>query len=249
MLVKKHTIYTQPILTVTQSNMTTLIALSAIGLAAYHFWPSSGVKASEAQLKNQIELREASHTGFLRATNSSRTNNLASEETRVIRNPKFGANVLDNVRSAWTYYKEKNDLIANMTNGANVLINQATIRPNMQKKPGLLQLPSREGWAEDFGDISNVTFDIDLGVPSDLMTVNWRDEYGDAGGFPREGRHNVVLNELYVGNPWGPGGQLFEAVGNQHRDPGYADYKPTGILKKPRSDAHTRLQNKVKFKQ
>lgn len=226
--------------------MTTLIAAGALGLAVYHFWPSSN--QSESQLtKNEIELREASTYGFLRGTNASKSSVIASEETRVIRTPIFGSDIIENARKAWKYYKEKNDLIADMTNGKNVLINQTTIRPNMQKKPGLLQLPSAEGWSAAFGDIANVTYDIDDGVPAEMMTVNWRDEYGDAGGFPRVGRPNVVLNELYVGNPWGPGGQLFEAVGNQHRDPGYADNKPTGILKKPRSDANTRMQNRVKF--
>lgn len=226
--------------------MTTLIAISALGLAAYHFWPTS--TQSKTQLtKNEIELREASTYGFLRGTNASKSSVIASEETRVIRNPKFGSDIKENARKAWLYYKEKNDLIANMTNGKNVLINQATIRPNMQKKPGLLQLPNAEGWSDAFGDIANVTYDIISGVPAEMMTANWRDEYGDAGGFPRKGRPNVVLNELYVGNPWGPGGQLFEAVGNEYRDPDYADNKPTGILKKPRSDAHTRVKNRVKF--
>jgi hypothetical protein len=156
---------------------------------------------------------------------------------------------MGNFRAAWRYYKEKNDLIANMTNGVNVFINRATVRPTMQKKPGLLQLPSKEGWSDLFGDIPNVTYDIPGGLPGESMNHSVRDPFGDSGGFPREGRPNPVLNELYVGNPWGAGGQLFEAVGNQHRDPGYADYKPSGILKKPRSDAHTRLQNRVSFPQ
>lgn len=226
--------------------MTTLIALGAIGLAAYHFWPTNGGETNSPE-KNIIELREASHSGFLRATNSSRTNTLASEETKVIRHPKFGADIMENFRSAWLYYKQKNDLIAEMTNGVNVFINRATVRPSMQKKPGLLQLPSAEGWAGAFGDVANATYDIPGGLPGESMNHNVRDQFGDSGGFPREGRPNPVLNELYVGNPWGAGGQLFEAVGNQHRDPGYADNKPSGILKKPRNDAHTRLQNRVKF--
>ena len=227
--------------------MTTLIALGALGLAAYHFWPKIGAETDEDE-KNLIELREASHYGFLRATNSSRTSTLASEETKVIRHPQFGADIMENFRAAWLYYKKKNDLIANMTNGASSFINRSTVRPSMQKKPGLLQLPSEEGWADSFGDIANVTYDIPGGYPAEYMNYNnARDQNGDSGGFPREGRPNPVLNELYVGNPWGAGGQLFEAVGNQHRDPGYADNKPSGILKKPRNDAHTRLQNRVKF--
>lgn len=225
--------------------MTELVALVALGLGTYHFWPYKVNKTTES--KNEIELREASHTGFLRGTNSSRTSTVASEETRVVRNPTFGSDIMENSRKAWRYYKNKNDIIANLTNGVNVLINQATIRPTVQQKPGLLQLPSAEGWSDSFGDIANVTYDIPAGFPAEMLTKNWRDEYGDAGGFPRVGRPNPVLEELYVGNPWGPGGQLFVAVGNEHRDPGYADEKPKGILKKQRGDAHTRLQNRVKF--
>lgn len=226
--------------------MTTLLAIGALGLAAYHFWPSYSQSESQPT-KNQLELREASNYGFLRGINSSKSSVIASEETRVIRAPRFGSDIIENAQKSWKYYKEKNDLIANMTNGRNVFINQATIRPTVQKKPGLLQLPNKEDWSAAFGDIANATYDVDGGIPAEMMTATWRDEYGDAGGFPRNGRPNVVLEELYVGNPWGAGGQLFEAVGNQHRDPGYADNKPTGILKKPRSDANTRMQNRVKF--
>lgn len=226
--------------------MTELIAATALGLAAYFLAPPT--KSPNTQPKNEVELREASHSGFLRSTNASRNSVIASEETRVIRNPHFkGGDVLPNARKAWTYYKQKNDLIGTMTNGVNTLVNQATLRPTMQQRPGLLQLPSREGWQESFGDIANVSYDIEGGYPSEMMTGNWRDEYGDAGGFPRVGRPNPVLNELYVGNPWGAGGQLFEAVGNQYRDPGYADTKPTGILKKSKLDANVRLKNRVRF--
>lgn len=225
--------------------MSVLLGLGALGLAGWYYWPTD---PEQQATKNEIEKREASHSGFLRSTNASRSGAFTSEETRVIRTPQYNFNIVDNARKAWTYYKEKNDLIANMTNGTNVFVNQATIRPVMQQKPGLLQLPSAEGWASAFGDIANVTYDIQGGYPAETMTNSWRDQYGDAGGFPTEGRPNPVLEELYVGNPWGPGGQLFRAVGNEHRDPGYADNKPTGILKTPRSDASTRLKNRVKFK-
>lgn len=50
-------------------------------------------------------------------------------------------------------------------------------------------------------------------------------------GAPRYGRSNIVLNELYNGNPWGAGGRDFIAIGNQHRDPGYAENTLKPILK------------------
>lgn len=183
--------------------------------------------------------------GFLRGTNTAKSGLIASEETRVIRTPTYNINqqVRENAAKAWLYQKEKNDMIANMNNGAAIFINRGTIRPNNQKRPGLLMVPTREGqWGQAFGDIANVTYDVDSGVSADLMTQNWRDQYGDAGGFPREGRSQVVLNELYTGNPWGPGGQLFEAVGNQYRNPGYGDTVPTES-----TPAISKLKKRVTF--
>lgn len=229
--------------------MASLIALTALGLAGYYLAPeySSNEKTDR---KNELELREASNYGFLRGTNTARTGIIASEETRVIRTPTYNkGQVLENARKSWIYQKEKNDMIANMNNGAAILFNRGTFRPNNQKKPGLLQLPTREGdWESAFGDIANVSYDIDSGLPPDQMTTNWRDQYGDAGGFPREGRSQVVLNELYTGNPWGVGGQLFEAVGNQYRDPKFGDHPPKdpGILP-DQTPAIYKVKKRVQF--
>lgn len=229
--------------------MLTAISIGALGLAGYYLTPE--YSTNQNQDTNDQEIREAMHTGFLRGTNSAKVNVTASEETRVIRNPNYALNeVRENAVKAWKYYKERNDMIAHSTNGAAVLINRGTLRPNNQKKPGLLGLPTQEGmWGQAFGDISNAYFDIDSGIPADQMTTNWRDQYGDAGGFPREGKPNVVLNELYVGNPWGPGGQLFVAVGNQARNPGYPDVPPTGYTKQETVPASVRLKKRVQFAQ
>lgn len=198
--------------------------------------------------KNEIELREARHTGFLRGNNTSGNAVISSEETRVIRTPHFSPkDVMENASSSWLYYKKKNDKLASIGYGVNALMNAGTLRPDVRKKPGLPQFPSREGWGEMFGDLPNASFDVESGASADTMTYNWRDQYGDSGGFPREGRPNVVLNELYVGNAWGAGGQLFEAVGNQYRDPGYADNKPDGRLPVPEASANTLVKKRVSF--
>lgn len=232
-----------------KSKMTTLVAMAAIGLAGYYLAPSS--EPLNQNEKNAIEIREAMHGGFLKNVNTSHTQSVISEETRVVRTPHYNKfDVRQNAADSLMYFKKKNDWIANMTNGVNCLINQATIRANLRQRPGLLQLPSAEGWAGAFGDIANVTYDIDGGYPAEMMTGTWRDQYGDAGGFPRDGRPNPVLDELYVGNPWGAGGQLFVAVGNQFRDPGYFDEKPEVPKKKggmKRPGAREQLQNRVRF--
>ena len=229
--------------------MASLIGLTAIGLAGYYLAPSYSSN-DKAQEKNALELREALNHGFLRGTNTARTGVIASEETRVVRTPTYNkGQVLENAQKSWLYQKEKNDMIAHMNNGAAIFINRGTIRPSNQKKPGLLQLPTREGdWEAAFGDIANVSYDIDSGLPPDQMTTNWRDQYGDAGGFPRNGRPQVVLNELYTGNPWGVGGQLFEAVGNEYRDPKFADHPPKdpGILP-DQTPAIYKVKKRVQF--
>lgn len=227
--------------------MTEILAIAALGLAGYYLAPSYG-ETSEQRTKNQLELREAHHTGFLRGNNTSGNSVIASEETRVIRTPHFSTNdVLQNASKSWLYYKEKNDMLASIGFGTNALINAGTLRPDVRKKPGLPQFPSRDGWGEMFGDLPNASFDIESGIPADQMTFNWRDQYGDSGGFPREGRPNVVLNELYTGNAWGVGGQLFEAVGNEYRDPGYPDNKPQATDKATKESANTIMKKRVHF--
>lgn len=230
--------------------MLTVLGAAAVGLAGYYLAPEYTAN-EKTGVPNGDELREAMHTGFLRGSNTTKTNVIASEETRVIRNPNYLTNeVLENAGKAWLYYKQRNDAIAKLNNGAAILANRGTIRPNNQKKPGLLGLPTREGkWGEAFGDIANAYFDTDSGKPADQMTSNWRDQYGDAGGFPVDGRPNVVLSDLYVGNPWGAGGQLFKAVGNQHRDPGYPDVPPSGYKKVDPVPSTIKFKNRVKFQQ
>ena len=228
--------------------MAALIAITAIGLGGYYLIPGYSSNENQ-QSKNELELKEAMNYGFLRGTNTARTGIVASEETRVVRTPTFKKNqVRENAAKSWMYQKEKNDLIANLNNGAAIFFNRGTMRPSNQKKPGLLMVPSREGdWSAAFGDIANVTYDVDSGLPADKMTENWRDQYGTSGGFPVNGRSHVILNQLYTGNPWGPGGQLFEAVGNQYRNPEFADTpRDTGVYK-DEVPAMVRFKNRVSF--
>lgn len=229
--------------------MASLIAVAAIGLAGYYLAPSYSSN-EKTDHRNALELREAANYGFLRGANTAKTSITASEETRVIRTPTYNkGQIIDNAKKAWLYQKEKNDMIAEMNNGAAIFVNRGTIRPNNQKRPGLLQVPTREGkWEESFGDIANVTYDVDSGLPPDQMTTNWRDQFGDAGGFPREGRPQVVLNDLYVGNPWGVGGQLFEAVGNQYRNPAFGDTKPKDPgIRTDETPALVKIKKRVQF--
>lgn len=229
--------------------MASLISLAALGLAAYYLTPWQPPNEN-TENKNLLELREASNYGFLRGANTAKSGVIASEETRVIRTPTYNkGQVIENARKVWLYQKEKNDMIARMNNGAAIFMNRGTIRPNNQKRPGLLQVPTRKGgWESAFGDIANVTYDINDGIPADQMTANWRDQYGDAGGFPRNGRPQTVLNELYVGNPWGVGGQLFKAVGNQYRNPEFGDTPPKDPGISPNEPpAYVKVKKRVHF--
>jgi len=225
--------------------MTALATAIALGTAGYYLIGDDSANQKQAS-KNDMELREAMHTGFLRSANVQTGAGISSEETRVIRLPGFrGRQVRESAGQAWKHYKERNDQLASIGFGANNLINRQTLRPDNRKKPGLPMWPNREAYGPAFGNLPNATFDIPRGIPADQNTFNWRDQYGDAGGFPREGRPNVVLNELYVGNPWGTGGQLFEAVGNEYRDPQYADNPPDGRLPVDEVSSMTKFKKRV----
>lgn len=227
--------------------MTALAAAVALGTAGYYLIRT---EPTNQQSDNDMELREAMHTGFLRSANVRNGAGISSEETRVVRTPHFrGRQVRENAALSWKYYKNKNDELASIGFGVNNLINRQTLRPDNRKKPGLPMFPNKEAYGGEFGDLPNATFNIPGGIPAEQDTFSWRDQYGDAGGFPREGRPNVVLNELYVGNAWGTGGQLFKAVGNEYRDPHYPDNEPSGILPENTVPSMVRFKKRVRFAQ
>lgn len=228
-----------------------LPAIGAIAIAGY-VYSASG---SESTVKGEerisdpaaSEQRESIHSGFLRPANRGH-NIIDSEEVRIIR-PRGGhRNPMLNAAEWQQYHYEKNNKLGEMYSWARALDNLKILRYNYQKKPGLLQLPNREGYPE-FNRLPNAHFDREsAATPLDERIDLYRDPFGTSGGAPLHGHSNVVLNKLYVGNAWGPGGQEFVAVGNQHRDPGYADVRPTGILRRESSSGQSDSSGKrVRF--
>lgn len=226
--------------------------IGALGAAAFVYEKQLGTqkkKQKKRPLPLNPEQRECMHSGFLRSANRG-SNVIDSEETRAVRpvdghvDPRFNA-------AEWQrFFYEKNNTLAKLYSGANgALDNLGILRYSYSKKPGLLMLPNYEGFSE-FDLVPNAKFDrISADAPLDERVDLFRDPFGNAGGAPIQGRSNVVLNRLYVGNPWGPGGQQFRAVGNEHRDPGYADNRPTGILKKDDVPSIQKLEQRVTFAQ
>ena len=236
--------------------MLVLPAIGAIAAAGYVYNSGQNQQQKPAEPAEKYgknsEQREAMHSGFLRPANRA-ANILDSEELRAIRpaggsvDPRLNA-------AAWQEYQyNKNNVLGEMYGYGRALDNLKILRYDYSKKPGLLMLPNREGY-EEFAALPNAMFDREFAAtPLDERIDLYRDPFGNAGGAPLQGRSNVVLNKLYVGNPWGPGGQQFEAVGNQHRDPNYADDKPTGILKNTDRDADMpaveKMKRRVRFAQ
>lgn len=176
------------------------------------------------------ELRECNHSGMLRSANRA-TNTVWSEETNVIRTPTPHSNSpLDTGLSWYGYFLKKNNIFGAMY-AERALDDLKILRFDYKNKPRLLQLPNKEGYYR-FSDLPNATFDNNSSK-TPLYNKPWlfRDPVGTSGGAPRYGRSNIVLNELYNGNPWGAGGRDFIAIGNQHRDPGYAENTLKPILK------------------
>lgn len=229
--------------------MLELVGIGALGLAAYYLAPSNVVSSTKHSHLDD-ELREAWHTGFLMSPNTSNANSIRSEETAVVRAPRVSSrNAKIDAMRTLAYYKQKNDIIAELGNGVNVHINRGTLMPNNRQKPGILILPSKEGYYENFKDIPNATYDLDSGISGELMTSMFsRDQYGTAGANPVAGRTYDIPSALYgASNPWGAGGQLFVAVGNEYRTPEKLDNRPVGILKKNPSQPLEKMKKRVKF--
>lgn len=233
--------------------LTSVAAIAAIAAAGYVVKSDPGDDSAQPQHQygRNSEQREAMHTGFLRPANRA-TAVLDSEEMRAIRPARGSVDPRTNAAEWQQHHFEKNDKLGEMYSYGRALDNLKILRYNYSKKPGLLQLPNKEGFAE-FASLPNAFFDRLSGEPTlDERVDLYRDPFGNAGGAPLVGRSNVVLNKLYVGNAWGPGGQQFEAVGNGFRDPGYADKKPDGILRNTDADAGLpsveKLKRRVQFK-
>lgn len=230
-----------------------LPAIGAIAAAGYVYSMSSSQQPPNDKSNPSVpgmEQREAMHSGFLRPANRGQ-NILDSEELRQIRPGAGSVDPRLNAAEWQKYHYAKNDKLGQLYSWGSALDNLKILRYNYSKKPGLLQLPNREGFSE-FAALPNAHFDrISAAQPLDERVDLYRDPFGQAGGAPVQGRSNVVLNKLYVGNAWGPGGRDFIAVGNQHRDPGYADKKPDGILRNTDRGAsmtsNEKLKRRVRF--
>lgn len=203
--------------------------LGALGVAIYVFAPESG-HTTEQKSKMEIEVRESKHTGFLRSAN--RSNEVVhSEETAIVRPARGRDSPLDTAAKWQVYHYTKNNILGTLGSWGGALNNLGIIRPDYRKKPGLPGLINHEGF-HDWDAVPNAWFDRQSAAtpPENMPHLN-RDQFGNSGGTPQQGPSDVVLSKLYVGNPWGVGGQDFIAVGNQYRQPGYGN-KPTSILKK-----------------
>lgn len=219
-----------------------MLAIAAIGLAGYAYQssiePEERVENRRHHFGGNSEQREAMHFGFLRPANRA-SNVIDSEETRAIRTPGPTPDPMINAAAWQAYHYAKNNQLGKMYSYGNALDNKKILRYDYRHRTRLLQLPNAEGYAPQFENVPNAFYDRNSAdTPLDNRLDLLRDPFGQSGGAPIQGRSNVVLNKLYVGNPWGAGGQQFIAVGNQQRDPGYADDKPTGILRNPDRDAN-----------
>lgn len=238
--------------------LTVVPAIAAIGVAGWVYQtsqdrdrPLEQPQHVKQQFKGNSEQREAMHAGFLRPANRA-ANIIDSDETRVIRTPQATPDPMINAAQWQAYHFAKNNQLGKMYSYGQALDNRKILRYDYAHKPRLLQLPNAEGYGEAFGNVPNAFFDrFSAAAPLDERLDLFRDPFGDSGGAPIQGRSNVVLNKLYVGNAWGAGGQQFVAVGNQQRDPGYADKKPSGILRNPDRDANVpamqRSNKRVQF--
>jgi hypothetical protein len=176
------------------------------------------------------QVRESNHNGFLRSANVA-TNTIWSEETNRVRTPNANLSSPMQYAREWAQvFYAKNDILGQMYSWGTALDNIKILRPNYANKPRLMELPNREGFRR-FDNLPNVNYDRTFSdVPMDNRLQYYRDPFGTA-GTPTKGHSNIILSELYNGNPWGAGGRDFIAVGNQHRDPKFNQNRPRSCLK------------------
>lgn len=242
-----------------------LLALAGIGVGAYLMYDTgtetdtdkimTGVNKNKAranyrnnttlhtyQKRLDLEQRESNHSGLLISANRS-ANAISSEETKIVR-PTNSSKipVMQNLLEWQNWFYGKNFILGNLyADAKKSMDNNQIIRPNLVHKTRLMMLPNHEAYS-DFDSLPNAYYDRQSAdTPVDNMILEYRDQYGNAGGAPAQGYSYLYPSFLYYGNPWGVGGQNFVAVGNEHRKPNYE----TNRVKTP-GTAQDKLKNPLK---
>lgn len=166
---------------------------------------------------------------------------LTSETARIIRPIGTGVQHPEHVAKTWTNYHRAYEAATraiahnNADGGNNMRIGRNDINKRVRKP----HLPDRESYSA-WEVVPNATFEHEnsADVYPDMDYSWYDDQTGDAVAVPGA-PHYIHTAQEYVGNPWGPSGQLYNADGFRTKSK-----KDLQVDKLPDS---LKAQNKVRF--
>lgn len=142
---------------------------------------------------------------------------LIAENSRIIRPNVNGVQHPETAAKAWDEYHRKYENVAHtLSSGYHAGGDNARyFRNDINKKPRRPHLPDKEGFSE-WAAVPTAYFEHDNGPSGGNypdMDYSWyEDQAGDAmavTGAP----HYIYTEQEFLGNPWGPSGQFFNAEG------------------------------------
>lgn len=168
---------------------------------------------------------------------------LIAENSRIIRPNVNGVLHPVNAANAWEEYHRNYENVAHTLASANYAggDNARYFRGDIHKNRRRPHLPDREGF-EEWGVVPTSYFEHDSGPGKNGypdMDYTWfEDQTGTAITVPGA-PHYIYTAQEYLGNPWGPSGQLYNAEGMRTKSKRnlQTDPIPTELKKK----------NKVRF--
>jgi len=142
---------------------------------------------------------------------------LIAENSRIIRPNLNGVQHPELAAKAWgQYHKRYEDVAHTLSNAYHAGGDHARyFRGDINKKPRRPHLPDKESFAE-WATVPTAYFEHDSNPGSNPypdMDYTWyEDQTGDAITVPGA-PHYIYTNQEFLGNPWGPSGQFFNADG------------------------------------
>lgn len=188
------------------------LALSAVAVGLVISKPSTD--ENEITSEETYQDIDDAMIGRIREENYAFGNNMTSETSRIIR-PARG--VVNPVKSAktWTKYHRKiNQALQDLYTKNQIADNQRILRTAIDCPLRIPSLP--DGSFAAFKAVPNAHFEYDSAPTSDYRLDNdytkYDDQTGQAGGMPIRGNEYIWNPAEFFGNPWGPSGQLFDAL-------------------------------------
>lgn len=195
--------------------MLPIIAAGAIAAVVTMQRPNeSGTTLANQETEEEIENFTL---GRSRDRNLMPGKTLIAENSRIIRPVLNGVQHPELAAKAWdTYQKRYEDVAHTLSNAYHAGGENARyFRGDINKKPRKPHLPDKESFGE-WAVVPTAYFEYDKAPGNsdypDIDYTWYEDQTGDAITTPGA-PHYIYTTQEYLGNPWGPSGQFFNAEG------------------------------------